>query len=57
MPFQTIAAAVGPVVAAQAFDSTGSYVGVFTFFIGVFAFASFCMFLARRPTLPATVGT
>ncbi|MCX6020803.1 MAG: MFS transporter [Chloroflexi bacterium] len=51
-PFQTFAAAIGPIVAAMAFDATGSYIGVFTLLIGVFALASFLMFLARRPTPP-----
>lgn len=51
-PFQTLAAALGPVVAAQAFDRTGSYLGVFYILIGVFAVAAFCMFFARRPVPP-----
>ncbi len=50
--FQTFAAAVGLIVAALAFDAAGTYLGVFYALIGVFALASFLMFLARRPVPP-----
>ncbi len=51
--FQTFAAALGPIVAGLAFDLTGAYIGVFYALVGVFALASFLMFLARRPVPPS----
>lgn len=52
MLFQTCAAAAGPLAAAYAFDTAGTYVGEFYLLIGVFLLASFLMFLARRPIPP-----
>jgi predicted MFS family arabinose efflux permease len=51
-PFNMIGLGFGPLIAALAFDRTGSYLGVFTFYIFLFLIAALLVFLARPPQRP-----
>lgn len=55
-PFAKAGLGLGPLVAAAAFDLTGSYQGVFSLFSGLFALAGMLVFLARRPRRPPGGG-
>ena len=51
---QNIAQAAGPIVAALAYDLTGSYTLIFAIFGAIAASSGLFVFLARPPVLPAT---
>jgi MFS family permease len=48
-PISGTALGLGPVAAAAAYDTTGSYHGIILIFIGAFAVATVLMVLARKP--------
>jgi MFS transporter, OFA family, oxalate/formate antiporter len=52
-PFGKVGLGGGPLVAAAAFDLTGSYQGVFVAFAGAFLLAAGLIFFARHPTRAA----
>lgn len=52
VPFQMIGLGFGPLIAAVAFDFTGSYQGVFMGFVATYLFAGLTIVLARPPRLP-----
>ena len=52
-PFQSGALGFGPILAAWAFDATGSYEVFFQSLVGAYALAACLLLLARRPTPPA----
>jgi sugar phosphate permease len=49
-PINMLGLGVGPVAAAAAYDTTGSYHGIILIFIGAFVVASLLMVLARKPS-------
>ena len=56
-PVQLGANALGPLTAAVAYDSTGSYSTIFTVFALLALFSGLCVFLARRPLPDASPQT
>ena len=50
-PVQLGANAMGPLTAALVYDSTGSYLAIFTIFAFLALFSGLCIFLTRRPVL------
>ncbi|MBI2361527.1 MAG: MFS transporter [Deltaproteobacteria bacterium] len=50
-PFIKAGLGLGPLLAALAFDLTGSYRGIFAVFSGMFVVAAFLVLLARRPEI------
>jgi len=48
-PINMLGLGLGPVAAAAAYDTTGSYRGIIMIFIGAFVLASLLMVLARKP--------
>lgn len=54
-PFTKAGLGLGPLIAAAAFDLTGSYRGIFLIFIGMFVLAGCLVFLARRPEQSQTI--
>jgi hypothetical protein len=49
-PINMLGLGLGPVAAAAAYDTTGSYQGIILLFIGAFAVATLLLALARKPT-------
>jgi sugar phosphate permease len=52
-PINMLGLGVGPVAAAAAYDTTGSYEGIILIFIAAFVVASLLMILARKPSRPS----
>jgi len=52
-PVQMMANAIGPLVAALAYDATGNYVVIFTIFAVFILLSSLCVFLAQPPVVMA----
>jgi MFS family permease len=51
-PINMLGLGLGPVAAAAAYDTTGSYEGIILIFIAAFVVASLVMVLARKPSRP-----
>ncbi|MBF8293499.1 MAG: hypothetical protein HW389_44 [Bacteroidetes bacterium] len=52
VPFQMLALGLGPLIAAAAYDLTGSYSGVFTMFVFTYVISGFLVLMAKPPKLP-----
>ncbi|MDP2953731.1 MAG: MFS transporter [Chloroflexota bacterium] len=50
LPFQTVGAAIGPLVSGLFYDLTGHYEGAFAIFAVGFGLSALLAFMAKRPT-------
>ncbi len=51
-PFHKGGLGLGPLVAGIAFDWTGSYLAIFSFFLGCYCLSAALIFFARQPSVP-----